>query len=45
MRSIDLLNLPVVDPDTAYAAQLEVSEKLDNAPQIVLQVCVPQFPH
>nr|CDS34441.2 protein transport protein Sec24B [Hymenolepis microstoma] len=37
MRSVDLLNLPVVNPDAGYALQLEVNDRLDSFPQIVLQ--------
>ncbi|VDL16233.1 unnamed protein product [Hymenolepis diminuta] len=37
MRSVDLLNLPVVNPDAGYALQLEVNERLDSFPQVVLQ--------
>ncbi|VDO03169.1 unnamed protein product [Rodentolepis nana] len=37
MRSVDLLNLPVVSPDAGYALQLEVNDRLDSFPQVVFQ--------
>ncbi|KAM7539820.1 hypothetical protein Aperf_G00000030252 [Anoplocephala perfoliata] len=37
MRSVDLLNLPVVNPDAGYAMQLEVTDRLDSFAQVVLQ--------
>uniref|UniRef100_A0A5K3FLL6 Protein transport protein Sec24C n=1 Tax=Mesocestoides corti TaxID=53468 RepID=A0A5K3FLL6_MESCO len=40
MRSVDLLNLPIVNPDAGYAIQLEINEKLDSFQTVVLQAAL-----
>ena len=43
MRSIDLLTLPIVNPDAGYGMQLEITERLDSFSAVVFQVRCPFY--
>lgn len=43
MRSVDLLTLPIVNPDAGYAMQLEINERLDSFSTVIFQVCCFNF--
>lgn len=40
MRSVDLLILPIVNPDAGYAMQLEINERLDSFSTVIFQVAL-----
>ncbi|KAL5966595.1 Protein transport protein Sec24B [Taenia solium] len=40
MRSVDLLTLPIVNPDAGYAMQLEINERLDSFSTVIFQAAL-----